>query len=158
MEIKIKGHSFQHHVTVAEVESSSVLGYDFLKSQNCQVNFGTGVLSFNDTHIPCVKLNQLEETLQITLKEAVTLPPYSESIVPAVVSQATLPSELATLYVNPTEEILRKEGLVIAKIVLDPNSRDVPLRVANLGDQSLILSKKYSNRYRRTCGCPCYPH
>ena len=141
MEIKIKGHSFQHHVTVAEVESSSVLGYDFLKSQNCQVNFGTGVLSFNDTHIPCVKLNQLEETLQITLKEAVTLPPYSESIVPAIVSQATLPSELATLYVNPTEEILRKEGLVIAKIVLDPNSRDVPLRVANLGDQSLTLSK-----------------
>ena len=33
------------------------------------------------------------------------------------------------------------DGLLVAKIVLDPKKHDAPLRLANLGDDSLKLQK-----------------
>ena len=80
VEIALGDQVFQHVATIADIESSAVIGYDFLKKHGCCLDFGCSTLLVNGVSLPCVRLNQLTENLHITIGETVTLAPYSETI------------------------------------------------------------------------------
>ena len=54
VKISIKGQSFEHTATLADVESSAVLGYDFLKKHDCCLDFGESTLCVNGIPISCI--------------------------------------------------------------------------------------------------------
>ena len=142
VKISIKGQSFEHTATLADVESSAVLGYDFLKKHGCCLDFGESTLCVNGIPISCIRLNQLYDNLHITVKEAVTLEPHSESIIEAeIVHPKTASSLPETVLVKPVSTFQHFEGMLMAKIVLDPRQQNVPLRLANFGNKTMKLQK-----------------
>ena len=140
IEIAIEGMSVKHSVVVAEVESPVVLGYDFLNKYNSSLDFGDGTLSISGNKFHCLRLNQLEETIRLTVGETITLPPYSESIDPATLIQSRNATKSDALYVKPLERFLNK-NVVLAKMVFNSEQTQVPLRIANLSEEPLNLQK-----------------
>ena len=119
VEITLGDQIFQHVATIADIESSAVIGYDFLKKHGSCLDFGCSTLLVNGVSLACVRLNQLTENLHITVGEPVTLAPYSETIstIDHPKKSHILPESILVKLLN---HISLMDGLLVAKIVLDP--------------------------------------
>ena len=78
--IQIGSYTFQHIITVAEVEAPVVLGYDFLTQYGCLLDFKTCSFQIHGQKFPCIRVDHTEKILQVIVTETVTLPPHSETI------------------------------------------------------------------------------
>ena len=126
----------------ATIESQMVLGYDFLNMHKCSLDFGEGVLSIGKNKVACLRLNPSDENVHITVKETVTVPANSEAIIPVTIfspSSSPLPTE--SMCINSVSGMRYQEGLMVARILIDPRQEPLQLRMGNLSDQPVKLPK-----------------
>ena len=136
---------FPTRVLVAEtITTDLILGRDFLKKHNCSVELGErNMLHFNQQG---VKMSLESDKVAgeiacavVTVEEAFCVPPLSEMEVMGRVLQLSSVSITAWL-VEPEEESKRSQ-IIVARAVVIPDERRVPVRLLNPRNEPVNLRK-----------------
>ena len=143
--VQIKGVSYTQTMAVAEIETPVVLGYDFMCEHHCQINVPNGEVHLNGNLIKCVYESTLPSIFRIQVAENVTVPQATEMIIPARIEGCT---PHITKGIIEAEGQAFKNGLLVAKTVIDPGLDFVPLRVLNVSGKEQVL---YANTHIATC-------
>ena len=136
--LAFEGITVEHPVIIAEIESDMLLGIDFIKDKRCELSYGEGVFRVEDTSLELFEASGQLSACRITAENTVILPPHSEMIVPGVVQKR---SDLPRCAITESVTSLKKEGVLLGRVLVDPTKRVVPLRVLNPGDSTVVLPK-----------------
>ncbi|MES9880089.1 MAG: reverse transcriptase domain-containing protein [Sedimenticola sp.] len=144
-QLNIGNCTYKQLMAVADIEAPAVLGYDFMKSQNCQIDVARGEVSLNGVTEKCILESTLPKVYRIRVAENTVIPQSTEMIIPAVV-EGSLP--YTTRGVIHAGELTDTRGILVAKTIVDPCNEVVPVRVANLSGQAQTL---YAHSHIATC-------
>ena len=136
------------HVQIKDVsfaETPVVLEYDFMCEHHCQINVPKGEVHLNGNLIKCVYESTLPCIFRIQVAENVTVPRATEMIIKAKIEGCT---PHITKGAIEAEGQAFKNGLLVAKTVIDPCLDFVPLRVLNVSGTEQVL---YANAHIATC-------
>lgn len=146
VEIQIDQHKFFHNVLIADINNDAILGIDFLTANNCDVLLSKSCLDVQGDKIPCFRYsNEISTCCRITVSENIVIPPGTEMIVPG---RPTGQINKCAAILEPTNTFVEKQGLMIARSLVDPSKGIVPLRILNLQDEPC---KIYKNTVTATC-------
>ncbi len=132
---------------VADVEASIVLGLDFLKSQHGIIDTYSGMLTLDGVTHQCHDKDGTTALYHVKLTETVTVQPGLEMIIPGRVDGEP---NFAMGLVEPHNSSCTEKGLLVAKVVVDPQLPEVPVRVMNFSGEAQTL-------YKGTCIATCEP-
>ena len=110
---------------------------DFLTANRCELMLARKLMKLNGETICCFA-NSYEaqpRCYRIALFKQAEIPPGSEMLVKGIIDK----NSTGLLEVFP--KFLQNKGLLLAKALVNPSSRTVPVRIANPYDQSRILNK-----------------
>ena len=145
--IIIGGQRFEQRLVVAEIDSAMILGLDFFKKHRCVLDVGKTALWVDGHLTPCKPEKDVSTVFRVTLKETSVIPPLSEQILEGEIEGH--PGYTCGI-VEASDRLVEKKQVMIAKSIVDPSGRLIPLRVVNLTEQPVKL-------YRRTCAATCEP-
>ena len=143
--VQIQGVSYTQTMAVAEIETPVVLGYDFMCEHHCQINVPKGQIILKGNLVKCIYESTLPSIFRIQVAENVTVPRATEMIIPAKIEGCT---PHITKGIIEAEGQAYKNGLLVAKTVIDPCLDFVPLRVLNVSGKEQVL---YANTHIATC-------
>lgn len=139
MNFVIDGKPYIHRMLVADIEVPAVLGYDFLRDNNCELRLGEGTLKFNGESVNCKLHSQIQNLFKLSLTENVVIPPSSEMIIPTkIVGDQPLGKTAVVKDICPS---LLKKGILVGEGVFDPNKSEIPVRVVNVSDTPQTIYK-----------------
>ena len=144
-DVDLNGYIYSQQMSVAEIEAPAVLGYDFLKSHNCLLDIGRSRLNLDGRIVECILESTLPSMYRIRVAENTTVPCGTEMIVPAIID-GTLPH--ITKGMIESEQTQKLNGLLLAKTIVDPCDKLVPVRVMNVTDKPQVL---YEHAHIGTC-------
>ena len=137
--LQFKGQITPQKMVIADIDSSGVLGYDFLYENAASIISQDGSLVLNGDMIQCELESELPSVFRVTLSEIVTIPPNSEIIVQGKINDKL--NNLTHAKVEPTSSQLSNRGILIAKPLVDVHTGELLLRLANtLNDSQKIYS------------------
>ena len=137
--IKICNHDYNHSVLLAEVEADAVIGFDFLKQHGCIVNFKSGDIQLNKDEPTLSSGN----SINILLSEKTTIPAFSETIIPGILQNGNTEGVTCqAVLAEPSSKFKAKEGLLLARMLVNSDQKDIPLRVVNVGNKPILLQEK----------------
>ena len=143
--VQIRGVCYTQTMAVAEIETPMVLGYDFMCEHHCQINVPKGEILLKENLVKCIYESTLPFIFRIQVAENVTIPRVTEMIIPAKIERC-IPH--ITKGIIEAEGQAYKNGLLVAKTVIDPCLDFVPLRVLNVSGKEQVL---YANTHIATC-------
>lgn len=146
VEIQIDNTRFIHDVLIADIQNDVILGIDFLTKHKCDVLLSKNCLDVQGDKITCFRYsNDVFTCCRIAVTDHVVVPPGTEIIVPGrpLGHISKSPNVL-----EPTQHFVEKQGLLIARSLVDPAKGVVPLRVLNLQNEPC---KIYKNTIAATC-------
>lgn len=145
MPIQINGDVVTQKVVVADVEAPMVIGYDFLYENDCHLDMGRSTLTINNKEIHCQQNNQRNLFFRMFIHVPVNtvIPASSEVIVTADVENVD-----DTLLIETTNQKLLDQGILVARMLVNPKDGKVPIRLAN-------ISNKTQTVYKNTCAATC---
>ena len=121
------GREIEHIMVVAEVESSVILGLDFLRQHDCVLEAAQSKLVICGAPYVLKSEGQLPSVCHVVVGETITIPPGCEMIVPGYV--ANPPRHVMSGIVEPVEYFVGKHKLAVARSVVDLGRDIIPLRV-----------------------------
>ena len=130
---------FKHEMTVADIESPIILGYDFLSKHNCELKLGKGVLRIGRKKFICKRGMSTQTVCRIKVAERVFVPAESELIVNTIV-EGNFP-ENTNVLVEPYSPSMSEKGLLVARVLVQPRNGFLPLRIINLSKEPQVLHK-----------------
>eukprot|EP00117_Sycon_ciliatum_P048005 scpid84504/ scgid34234/ len=142
--ISISKFNAMHTVIVADIEPDMLIGIDFLRSHGCTLDFDNEVLETANCSVPLQSANQQSHTVyRITLAHKVTIPAYSQIIVPGKLeSNDTMPTSAGCII--PSDKFLSKYHIAMASVVASPDcAGTVPIRLQNLHSRPATIQKRY---------------
>ena len=86
--IKIGDHKTVHDIWIAEITDPCILGLDFLVANDCQIDMASDYIKVGREEIllnKVTKVGQVRQCRKVVLKETISVPPRSESIIPGTV-------------------------------------------------------------------------
>ena len=119
-------------VIIAEIDTEAILGLDFLERNNCKIDIAQGnLMTQNET----IKLEHVGYVgcSRIVAKDMVQIPPRSERIINASMTDSTL-EEGRLCIVEPAESFLKKGSALVAKS-LSYSQNEIPVHVMNITDE-----------------------
>ena len=128
-------------MVVADIDVDAILGLDFLKANNCQLNLDEDTLSIKGKTCPLNIAGKIG-CYRITVSETVEIPSRSEVIIQGKVHMPAFCSNDLAI-VEPTDTSFLSGKGIIAKALVHADNI-VPLRLINLGDET---EKLYSGMY-----------
>jgi hypothetical protein len=132
MTFVIDGKPYSYRMLVADIEVPAVLGYDFLRDNNCEMKLGKGTFKLNGESVNCKLHSQ-------SVAENVVVPPASEMIIPTkVVGVQPVGKTAVITEISPS---VSKKGILVGKSVFDPNKNEIPVRVVNVSDSVQTIYK-----------------
>ena len=143
--VQIQGVSYTQTMAVAEIETPVVLEYDFMCEHHCQINVPKGEILLKGNLVMCIYESTLPSIFRMQVAENVTVPRATEMIIPAKIEGNT---PHITKGIIEAEGQVYKNGLLMAKTVIDPCLDFVPLRVLNVSGKEQVL---YANTHEATC-------
>ena len=132
----------QHSLVVAEIQVPVVLGYDFLLQHQGAVDVSRQRLILGDQHIPCQLESRLPSLFRISLTQTVSIPPRSEMIVKATVDNADTCVNNEMMYIETSPSLVEKSGVLVARSLVCPKEKQVPLRLMNTTNDTKVIYKK----------------
>lgn len=144
--LSIDGIFVKQQMVVAKIDAPLILGYDFLHSNNCQLDLGNGGLILQGRQLHCQKESQMPSIFRVFIKDNVVVPAESEIILPCYVDPLCYATK--NVLVEPGKSRLLEEGIIIARAVVDLSVDEFPLRVANMNTEPKTL-------YKGTCAAVC---
>ena len=136
--ITLDGQVVEQRVIIADLKAHMILGHDFLKFHNCQLNLGEGTLTFRGKELKCNTQTDKGSVFKIAVQELVCIPPRCEMIIEGKVDQSLNDKNLL---IEGTKSELQQSGLLVARCLVKPQDSIVPLRVMNLGNETLHIHK-----------------
>ena len=114
-----------------------IIGYDFMYTHHCSLDVRNCRLKLGRRYIKCHQEGQNSSLFRIRLDRDVTVPPGAEMIIGGKIDlNGQSLREISEMIVEPkAESVLTRQGILVAKALIDPNSERIPLRVMNLTDE-----------------------
>ena len=131
----------EHQTVVCNLSGSiGILGIDLLERLGAVADLSKGLLSLKSTGAT-VKLHKrnMPVVARVTVAEPAVLPPHSEMIINGRPDQRRWREKIGI--VEPLRNFGGIDPILTAKCVVDSSSGSVPVRVANLGDEPVVLNR-----------------
>lgn len=137
--IELGGVKVEHGVIVAAIKDPGILGLDFLKKHNCQVDLGTGSLTIMGQQVSGVGISATR-VHKVSVQDEWLVPGRSEVIVPGFTDTCLEVSEILVGASFPFEE---KHQLKVAATLSDCSDGqvEVPVRILNPNDEDVLIHR-----------------
>ena len=135
----VDGLEINQRFIVADIATPAILGFDFLKSNRCFLDASGACVWVNGKPVSCQARQDATSAFKVKLRETITIPPLSEMIVSAEIDGF---ASYTCAVVEPSDNLIKRKQVLIAKTVVDPSSQNIHLRVVNLQSQPVKLYKK----------------
>ncbi|MCG7876282.1 MAG: RNase H-like domain-containing protein [Candidatus Thiodiazotropha endolucinida] len=140
IEIKLGGHTFQHEVLFADITQDGILGIDFMIKNRCDLIISRSCLKVKGEEIPCYMSNGVQPVCcRVALVENVSVPAESEIIVPGKPLDHLDRNRLGI--VEPSMKFVENTGVLVAKVLVDPKTGNIPLRLANFSKEPIRINR-----------------
>ena len=133
--LKIGELEVMHNVWVADIDVDALLGYDFLQRYNCTIDAGKGEVKV--CGLQHDSIDEKHDGGRVVIAKTIVVPPESESVVAARVSDVEWAHEPAVVECNT--KFIRRHQIMLAKVLVDPFREVVPLRMMNPTDNPITL-------------------
>ena len=133
-QLEVNGTELWHSMIVADLAVPLILGYDFMYDHDCSLDVRKGHLKIGKNHIQCNAEGQRNFVFRIKLENDFTVPPGSEMIVNGSIDDESycLAGISEAILEAKTDSSLAKQGIMVAKALVNPSHGKVPLRLMNL--------------------------
>ena len=132
VQIRLGKCTFRHEVLFADITQDGILGIDFMIKNKCDLMISRSCLKVKGEEILCYMSNDIQPVCcRVALVENVSIPDESEII---VVGKPLDSLDRGRLGVQNT-------GVLVAKVLVDPKSGNIPLRVANFSKEPIMVHK-----------------
>lgn len=133
----IDATEFWPHLTISDIEVPMIIGYDFMYAHHCSLDVRNSRLKIGRQYVKCHQEGQTSSLFRIRLDRNVTVPPGAEMIIGGKIDlNGQSLRETSEMIIEPKpESVLTKQGILVAKALINPHSERIPLRVMNLTDE-----------------------
>ncbi len=144
--LNIENRTLQQNIWLSDIEEEGILGWDFLTAYGCVIDAANKKLIIGKQPTP-LSSNQVQpetelpkkpSVCRVRVKETVIIPPSSETIIPAQLSDTLETSEGLIL---PKPQFVDKFEVLVASSVVNTRNETVPLRLLNPSPNSITLYK-----------------
>lgn len=133
LKLVVGSFSTDHVCYIAEIADACILGMDFLRRHNCDLDLRANVLKVGQEEVVLRDADDALSSCALVLPEEVAVPPYTEMLIP--VAESGLSSR--PYLVEPVEELEWQKGVKVARVVA--SGAICPLRVMNLNNRLVKL-------------------
>ena len=128
VQLKVADCSCYVDVIITNIDNELILGLDFMKLMDCQIDVGQETMVIQGRAIKLDSLGYVG-----IAKEMVQIPPRSEAIIQGKMVESTLGNGRLCI-IEPSDSFLKKGNAMVAKtLVYSQNT--VPLRLMNISDE-----------------------
>ena len=139
----VGGIHTSHTVIVANVGPDLLLGLDFLHDNGCTIDFATHSIVAGGKSVPMRSATFKGSAFicRVSLHEAVTVPSYSQVIVPGQVHcDSDIPTDVG--WVSPCDRFLATHNIGMAGVIAKPDAKGfVPIRLQNFMPRPTTVRK-----------------
>ena len=128
-----------HETLIADIESDGLIGLDFIKTKNCEINYGQKTFVIEGHRLEFKEEFNQCKSCRIFSSKMVTIPPYSEYVVQGRVENSKRSGNCSIT--EPVQSIQRSHGLVPGRMLVNPSKGIVPVCIANPSDEPVVLPK-----------------
>ena len=130
----------EHSIWVAEINTSGILGFDFLCENKCCLDFATNKLLFQELPDTPYEIEEDELFCRVASMKTTVIPPESEALV--YVQFVEPPSDPQDGVLEPTFEFVDKyEEMLMAKAVVNSQAKQLVIRVINTSTEEQKIFK-----------------
>ena len=147
LQVSIGSRMLPQEFWVADIQDCCILGLDYLRVNDCRVNLREQVLIIGEEEVPLLKRSSKKpgerlQTYRAILESRVTLPPRSESVVPAKV-EGLKQGEVKWAVVGPLESNPASaiQDLLVGRALVTLDEPIATVRLMNLSDQARHLRR-----------------
>lgn len=127
----------EHECVVAAISDSGILGLDFLRTHQCQINLSSNVLTVVGKQVNCCRVQAAQEVI---LREDEVVPARTEMIVRA--STQSVPSgDCSSVMFCPRSSFSERTEVQIAFSLSESSAESLPIRIMNPGVDDVHLYK-----------------
>jgi hypothetical protein len=125
---------------VADISNEAILGMDFLVSNNCDVLLSQNKLSVKGEIIQCFHYaSNAKYCYRVAIQETTEVPPNSEIFISGKPRDPIFRSTVGLVELN--EKLVEKNGLLVARSIVNPEMDNIPLRIINVNSEPCTLYK-----------------
>ena len=136
---KFGNKTIRHNTVIADIESDGLIGLDFMKTNNCELNYRQKTFSINGHSFRFNEENCHYVSCRIKAAATIMIPPNSEFMIEGKV-QRKRGMGLVSI-VEPVNSIIEKHGVIPGRVIVDPSKGSVPICIANPTDETVVLNK-----------------
>ena len=127
--ITLGGREYMIEALVADINTTGVIGMNFFQKYSASSNFHSGELTLDGESFQ-LERKDVPRSFQTRVARAVTIPPYSESVVRTRIVGRR--KNVQGLYcAQPTKHFSAATGLAMGGALVKPDSHGVPILVVN---------------------------
>ena len=125
---------------MADISNEAILGMDFLVSNNCDVLLSQNKLSVKGEIIQCFHYaSNAKYCYGVAIQETTEVPPNSEIFISGKPRDPIFRSRVGLVELN--EKLVEKNGLLVARSIVNPEMDNIPLRIINVNSEPCTLYK-----------------
>ncbi|KAJ8025453.1 hypothetical protein HOLleu_33014 [Holothuria leucospilota] len=129
-QIETEGNNMMHNVRVAEIGVDAILGLDFLRDHNYQLDVLKGCLYVKEPCEASIRAAVSDiSCYHVSVDETVVIAPGTEAMVVGRISEGPQCWESGLL--EPAENFAERHCMLVANSLVDPREGKIPVRVFN---------------------------
>ena len=141
LQISVGNRTFNHEFLVADIQNDAILGVDFLLGHNCDILLTEGCIKVDGENVACFRDKNLlyRKSCRVVVSESVTVPPETEIVINGSVIDEYSLKDCGVIEMAPT--LAEKNGLLVARAIVNVKGSKVPLQIVNLNDKEIKVYK-----------------
>ena len=136
---KFENKTIRHNTVIADIESDGLIGLDFMKANNCELNYRQKTFSIDGRSFKFKEEQGHYVSCRIKAANTIMIPPNSEFMVEGKVQRK--PGMGQCSIAEPVRSIMEKHRVVPGRVIIDPSKGSVPICIANPTDETVVLHK-----------------
>ena len=136
---QFENHTFQHDTVIADIESVGLIGLDFIKAKECEINYRLKTFVIKGHSFKFKEEQGQYSSCRIKAAKTVTIPPNTEFVVEGKIHKNNGLGYCSIA--EPVRSILESHGLVPGRVLIDPSKGVVPICLANPSNAPIVLYK-----------------
>lgn len=140
-QVQVGKASTRMDVIVADIANDGILGMDFLLKVGCILNLNSLEIQLDNQQIKA--LHEGEAQLRrVVISDTVTVPPRHEIVVRGkIIDRESLDKDGSGVLEPIEESTISGKGLMVARIIVDTSTDNIPIRIRNPGNDVVKINK-----------------
>ena len=139
MNIRLGKQQFRQRTIVCDITNDGLIGLDFLKNHDVQVNFSKNQVMCKGEILPSKYNAGTPKACRVYLAESTVLPPASRTIVQG---KSTHPLATGDWITEPLNNTPGKKPVLVAKTLIKGCGTTLPIEILNPTDDCIFLHEK----------------